>query len=110
MLLTARRQRWRSAMGNGDSDTGAMDDTTTTIIVIVGGLVALGLCLWVIAAVFAGAMDLFAYANEQLGFIGIVLYMCCWVFLLPVMLIVCFFAGIMLLWQDRQEKKQLARR
>ncbi len=65
------------------------------VLLVVGGLIALWLC-W---AAFIGALALFAFAGEQ-GFIGIAAYIACWVFLFPVMLVVCIVVGIVVMFSN----------
>lgn len=64
-------------------------ETWLIILLIVGGLVGLYLCF----AAFIGAVYLLGFASEQ-GFIGLACYVACWVFLFPVMLVICIIVGI----------------
>ncbi len=41
----------------------------------------------------AGAVHLYRFAREKAGIVGIAFYLACWVFILPVMLIVSLFVG-----------------
>ena len=72
------------------------------ILLIVSALFALGIFIWLCIAAFAGAVFLFAYAGEQ-GFIGLAVYIACWVFFFPVMLIICILIGFFLMWAGREE-------
>ncbi len=47
-------------------------------------------------AAFSGAVFLFAFAAEQ-GFVGIAAYIACWVFLFPVMLVICIIVGFFIM-------------
>ena len=49
-------------------------------------LALLPLALWIANLIAIGAMVLFAYAGQQ-GFIGIAIFIACWVFMFPVMLV-----------------------
>lgn len=75
-------------------------DALTIILLVVGGLIALGIVLGLGAAAFVGAVVLFGFAAEQ-GFIGIAVYVACWVFGFPVMLVICIIVGLFHLWADR---------
>lgn len=72
--------------------------TDEGILLIVGALlfifIALPIALWLITRTLFGAAFLFAYAGEQ-GFIGFAVYIACWVFMFPVMLIVSLIVGIL---------------
>ena len=72
------------------------------ILLIVGALFALVIFLSLCSAAFFGAVFLFAFAAEQ-GFIGLAAYVACWVFLFPVMLVVCIINGFFLMWAGRDE-------
>lgn len=72
------------------------NDTVILFILIAVGLsllIAVGCLLLGFAAyVVTGAVNLLAMASEQ-GFIGIIVYFAAWVFLLPVMIILCAING-----------------
>ncbi len=75
-------------------------DTGEIILLVVVGLLLLALAwfvvLWIIrgtTALSLGAVVLFGFAGEQ-GFIGIASYFAVWVFLTPIMLVVCIIVGI----------------
>ncbi len=70
------------------------------ILLVVGGLLALGVVIWLLIAAFGGAVFLFAFAAEQ-GFIGIAAYIACWVFFFPVMLVICIIVGLFIMWANR---------
>ena len=72
------------------------------ILLIVGTVFALWVLIWLCLAAFKGAALLFAFAAEQ-GFIGLAAYVACWVFLFPVMLVVCIVIGFFLMWASREE-------
>ena len=57
---------------------------------------------------FRVAANLFAWAAEQ-GFIGIAVYVACWVFMAPVMIGICI-AGAALGWLVDKENEKQARR
>lgn len=63
-----------------------------------GGLIVLGIVvpigLWLISALFAGGGVILAYAIQQ-GFLGVAVFIACWVFMLPVMLVVSLLVGFM---------------
>jgi hypothetical protein len=61
--------------------------------IVIGGLLALGLAIWLVCRGIAGALLLFAWAAES-GFIGVAAYFACWFFMLPLMLVVCPIVGI----------------
>ena len=72
------------------------------ILLIVGALFALGILFWLGMAALGGAALLFAFAAEQ-GFIGLAVYVACWVFLFPVMLVICIVVGLFLMWFGRDD-------
>ena len=72
-------------------------DPWLIILLVVGALFALGIFIWLCVAAIVGAIFLFAFASEQ-GFIGLAVYIACWVFLFPVMLIICIIVGIILMF------------
>lgn len=72
-----------------------MDDATSTILIVavVLALLALAVVLLIWAVRLLGdalvvAAHLFEWASGQ-GFIGVAVYIACWVFMFPVMLVVC---------------------
>ncbi len=72
------------------------------ILLVVAAFLALGIFIWLCIAAFRGAVFLFAYAGGQ-GFIGLAVYIACWVFFSPVMLIICIVIGLSLMWESREE-------
>ena len=70
-------------------------ETWLIILLVAGAAIALWLC-W---AAVVGAIFLFAFASEQ-GFIGLAVYIACWVFFFPVMLIICIIVGIILMFSN----------
>ena len=77
-------------------------DTWLIILLVLGAWSALVIFIWLCGAAFVGAPFLFALAAEQ-GFIGRAAYVVCWVFLFPVMLIICIVIGFFLMWGRREE-------
>ena len=77
-------------------------DTWLIILLILGAWSALVIFILLGGAAFRGAAFLFALAAEQ-GFIGRAAYVACWVFLFPVMLIICIVIGFFLMWASREE-------
>lgn len=65
------------------------------IIVIACCLGILVLAFKLLKMIFVGAILLLAFASEQ-GFLGIAAYLACWVFLFPVMVIICGVIGFLL--------------
>ena len=63
------------------------------ILLIVGAAIALVVAFWLICIAFVGAVALFVAAAEQ-GFVGVAIYIACWVFLFPAMLILCVVIGL----------------
>ena len=81
---------------NDQIPTQMSDAVVLIVLIIVGGVVALfalWAAVWLIRYAFIGAVVLLAFAGEQ-GFVGLAAYVACWVFLLPVMLVVCVFVGM----------------
>jgi len=68
-----------------------MDPVIIIALIIVAAL-AIAIIFSLFGFAFAGALHLLAYASEQ-GFVGIAVYIACWVFMLPVMLGVCIIIG-----------------
>lgn len=81
-----------------------MDSGTITIIVIIGALFVLILGLWLISAIFIGAVVLLQFAAAQ-GFLGLAAYIAMWVFLFPVMLVVCAIVGLITWIIDRRAER-----
>lgn len=75
-------------------------DSWVILLFLLGGLIALGIIILLLCAAFAGAMFVLELAAEQ-GFIGIAVYIACWVFFFPVMLVICVIIGLFILWTDR---------
>ena len=73
------------------------------ILFAVGALFALGIFVSLCYVAFVGAVALFMLAAEQ-GFIGLAAYVACWVFLSPLMLIICIIIGFFHLWASREDK------
>jgi hypothetical protein len=67
------------------------------ILLVVGGLIALWLIYYLAMLTIGGALFLLAYANEQ-GFIGLAVYIAAWVFMFPVMLVICIIIGLLLIF------------
>ncbi len=55
-------------------------------------------------AAYLGASQLWDNAVEQ-GFTGRTAYIAMWVFFSPVMLVICFAAGVIVVWNDRPLSK-----
>ena len=75
-------------------------DQETLMLLIVSGvavialMIAVRLALWLIVLIATGALVLFAYAGEQ-GFIGIAVFIACWVFMFPVMVVLAAIIGLL---------------
>lgn len=83
-------------IGNDQYPTQMSDAVVLIVLIIVGGVVAIfaiWAAVWLIRCAFRGAVVLLAFAAEQ-GFVGLAAYVACWVFLLPVMLVICVFVGM----------------
>ena len=75
------------------------EDLTITLLVIIGIIVGLvGL-----AALIAGAVNLFSYAGKQ-GFVGLAAYVACWVFMAPIMATICILVGLFVLFVIIRER------
>ena len=74
---------------------------------IVAALIALWLVISVLVLVFVGACNLFAWASES-GFVGFAAYIACWVFLFPVMVIICLISGLFT-WRIQSNIEKLDR-
>lgn len=70
------------------------DQIVLFIGVIILGALALLLAFWLIRLGLVGAIFLLGFAAEQ-GFVGLAVYVACWVFLFPVMIIACLIVGYM---------------
>ena len=57
-------------------------------------------------AAYQGAVALFHYASEQ-GFVGLVAYVAAWVFMFPIMLVVCVGISLWAEWEDRRFFKHM---
>ena len=67
-------------------------------------LVLVGLALGILGRAVLVATNLFAWASEQ-GFLGVAVYLACWVFMFPLMVIICL-GGAVLMWLvERQEER-----
>ena len=67
-------------------------------------LVLVGLALGIFGRAVLVATNLFVWGSEQ-GFIGVAIYLACWVFMFPVMIIICL-GGAVLMWLvERQEER-----
>lgn len=67
------------------------------IILIIAGIAVLVIGLYLVKYLFMGAVVLFQWAGES-GFIGVVAYFACWVFLFPFMLTGCIITGAVTSW------------
>ena len=83
-------------------------DAATTLLLIGIAIVVLAL-LWLVLKIipraFGVAGGLLEFALEQ-GFIGLAVYVACWVFLLPAMLIICAVGGLFSMLIEREEAKE----
>ena len=66
------------------------------ILLVVGGILALGIVVWLVIAAFSGAVFLLAFAAKQ-GSVGITVYIACWVLVFPVMLVICIIVGFFIM-------------
>lgn len=77
-------------------------------IVAIAAIAAAWLAFVILRAVYAGALFFFYWA-QALGFVGIAVFVACWVLMLPVTLIACAVVGFGALWmvkeQDRVERE-----
>lgn len=70
-------------------------ETWLVVLVIVLTLVALGIGIGLLLCALNGAAFLFFLASTQ-GFVGLAAYVACWVFIFPVMLVICIIVGFIL--------------
>ena len=73
------------------------------VAVVVGLLLLIFLFILIIWAVYF-AVDLFRWAAEQ-GFIGVAVYIACWVFFLPVMAGICLVGAVVVWIKDRTAER-----
>ena len=78
------------------------------VIILLVMLPVAGVALWLIfvfgRAAIVGAVFFLDLASDQ-GFIGLAAYLAVWVFMFPVMLVICIIVG----FGKRQEQKELER-
>ena len=72
-----------------------MDDVLG-IVLAIAGIVIL---IYLIKYLFIGGLFLFAWSGEQ-GFIGVVVYFVCWIFLFPFMLTGSIITGAVISWRS----------
>jgi len=84
--------------------------TPELIIVLVGSAIVIGLLVLAVNFVvklvgraILGAIKLLGFASEQ-GFIGVAAYIACWVFMLPVMIVLSVVVGFFVPINDDPEK------
>jgi hypothetical protein len=65
---------------------------------------ALAVALFLLPVGFRGAWFLFVCAAQQ-GFVGVAVYVACWIFLFPLMSTVSILLGGFMLWLERAEKR-----
>ena len=63
------------------------------LLLVLGGLIVLWILIQLLCLAFVGAIQLLAFAAEQ-GFVGVSVYIACWVFFFPVMLVICIIIGL----------------
>jgi hypothetical protein len=71
-----------------------------TVILIIVGILTLLIAIILLKFLFVGAVTLLNWASEQ-GFVGVAVYIACWVFLLPVMVAACIISGALSWWANR---------
>ena len=71
---------------------GSNEIIVTAVVLFVGFMLFCGL-VWLLICAVGGALQLFAFAAEQ-DFLGVIAYIAAWVFLFPVMLVLCAVIGI----------------
>ena len=85
-----------------------MDPWLTILLIVVFGVlalcVAIMIAVWVVMAVVMGALNLLSFAGEY-GAVGVGIYIMCWIFAAPVMLVVCTFSGVCILVMWNSEEK-----
>ena len=70
------------------------------IIFTVLGIVSLVIVFFLIKFLIRGAIILLEMAADQ-AFVGLAVYIACWVFMLPVMAVVCIVFGVIDWWSER---------
>ena len=73
------------------------------VVAIIVALLLIGLALRLLVFAFVGAAHLFAIAAAQ-EFIGLAVYFACWVFMFPLMLVVCIILGFFSYKADKLEQ------
>jgi len=71
---------------------GSNEILVTVAVLFIGLMLFCGI-FWLLICAIGGALQLFAFAAEQ-DFLGIIAYIAAWVFLFPVMLVLCAVIGI----------------
>lgn len=66
-------------------------------------LVLVGLAAGILGRAVLVAANLFGWASEQ-GFIGVAVYLACWVFMFPVMVIICLCGAVLIWLVERQQQ------
>ena len=70
---------------------------------IIGAIALVAACLFIgfflLKYAYIGALFLFAWAVEQ-GFIGAAVYVACWIFLFPFMLVAVLILGAKISWTN----------
>ena len=67
-------------------------------------LVLVGLAVGILGRAVLVAANLFGWASEQ-GFVGVAVYLACWIFMFPVMIIICLGAAVLMWLVERQEER-----
>lgn len=75
-----------------------MSDESLIWLLVAGGviflvLIAVSLALGLLIHAFGVAVRLLVWAGNQ-GFVGIAVYVACWVFMFPVMAVICLIVGL----------------
>lgn len=77
-----------------------------SILAVAGTLVLILLFVALLRRAFVAAINLLAWALEW-GFLGGAVYIACWVFMLPVMVVICFIGGLFVSLPPDEEQYQV---
>ena len=80
------------------------DSTVWIVVAIVVTVGVLWLAWKILQAGLLGVAALFAWAGES-GFLGMAAFIACWVFMFPVMLVICPLFGFFLIWGGKEDEK-----
>ena len=77
-----------------------------SILAVAGALVLILLFVALLRRAFVMALNLLAWELEW-GFFGAAVYIACWVFMLPVMVVICFIGGLFVSLPSYEEQYQV---